>query len=79
MASLYLETYNGYPSTTDPEIPLCGNGWGALGVDDKFEVTLSLTESCDISKDADVYSLALENLRDAALKAIQHAEANQAP
>jgi hypothetical protein len=76
---IYMETYNGNPSTTDPEIPLCGNGWGALGVDEKFEVTLSLTDSCDISKDADVHSLALENLRDAALNAIKRAEANQAP
>jgi len=76
---IYMETYQSLTSVTDPETTLCGNGWGALGVDEKFEVTLSLTESCDISKDADVYSLALENLRDAALKAIQRAEANRAP
>ncbi len=76
---IYMETYQSLPSTTDSEITLCGNGGGAVGVDEKFEVTLSLTDSCDISKDADVYSLALENLRDAALKAIERAEANKAP
>jgi hypothetical protein len=76
---IYMETYQSLPSTSDPETTLCGNGWGALGVDEKFEVTLSLTDSCDISKEVDVYSLALDNLRDAALAAIKRAEANRAP
>ena len=76
---IYMETYNSGPTTANPEIVLCGHGWGVIGVDEKFEVTLSLNDSCDISADADVYSLALVNLRDAALEAIKRAEANKAP
>ncbi len=74
---IYMETYNRPPSATDSETALCGYGWGVLGVDDKFEVSLSLTDACDISTSADVYSLA--TLRDAALAAIKRAEANKAP
>ena len=76
---IYMETFNKGPTTADPEIAICGYGWGVIGVDEKFEVTLSLTDSCDLSYYSVVYTMALVTLRDAALKAIKRAEANKAP
>jgi hypothetical protein len=71
---IYMETYTGSATTDNPATPLCGDGWGAMGVHDQFEVTFYLRESCDISTSASDYSQVMTTLQKAALAAILRAE-----
>ncbi len=75
---IYMETYEGNYQVNN-EIPNCGFGWGNVGVDEKFEVTVDITDACDISLFAPEYSRAIISMRDAALAAIAHAEAGSKP
>ncbi|MGB8213569.1 MAG: hypothetical protein WCE68_08425 [Anaerolineales bacterium] len=71
---IYMETYNGSPAVGSTAVPLCGDGWGAMGVHAEFEVTFDLRESCDISTSASDYSALMRTMRDAAQAAINRAE-----
>jgi hypothetical protein len=77
--AIYMETYDGYATTDNPDIPLCGNGMGTVGVNGQFVVTLMVSESCDISTSASDYSKVMIALRDAALAAIGRQESNNVP
>ena len=75
----FIHTYpGGMSDKTNTEIPLCGNGHGALGVDNAFVARLRLF-SCDISDDWNVYVETMEKLEDCALAAIARAQSQTNP
>jgi len=75
----FIYTYpGGGSSKTNTEIPLCGNGHGALGVDNAFVARIRLF-SCDISGDWNDYVQTMEKLEDCALAAIARAQSQTNP
>ncbi len=74
---MYVHTYMSQPNSDDPSTALCGEGWGSIGVDEKYSVEVRLEDICGMSANPDDYAQALRNLRDAALAAITRAKAEQ--
>jgi hypothetical protein len=72
---VYMITYND-GNSWKPANPLCGDGGGELSVEGKFVIELRL-KSCNLSEFATDYSQVLTSMKDAALAAIQRAEANR--
>lgn len=76
---IYMETYTGPAKTGSTAVPLCGDGWGAMGVHGQFEVYMYLRESCDISTSASDYSNLLRSMQAAAVAAVTRAEKSMKP
>ena len=76
---IYMETYTGSTRVGSTATPLCGDGWGAMGVHGQFEVSLVVRESCDISTSAIDYSNLMRSMRDAATAAVLRAEKTMHP
>jgi hypothetical protein len=76
---IYMETYTGPATIGSTAVPLCGDGWGAMGVHGQFEVYMYLRESCDISTNASDYSNLIRSMQAAVVKAVTRAVKSMQP
>ncbi len=74
---IYVRTYDQTTIVDGIEITeLCADGWGTMAVNGKFAVTLQMPGVCGLYTAAGDYSRLMTTMRDAALTAIENAEAN---